>query len=459
MVMAQNKPQQQRALVVGLGDTGLSCVRYLVKEGWQVSVADTRDIPPHLSRLHSELPEVSIATGKFTNDTFTDTDLIVVSPGLSLKEKHLSWAIDHGKQVVGDVELFARSARAPVIAITGSNGKSTVTSLAGEIVRKAGMDVAVGGNIGTPVLDLLRDPEPEVYVLELSSFQLETLASLNARASVVLNISADHMDRYDSVSDYAETKSKIFHGDGVMVLNRDDPVVMAMVKGQRDVRTFGFGLPQSHKDYGLTEVNGEQWISAGQEPVMPVKEVRLIGKHNIYNVMAAFALCEAMGIAKEVIRETARTYSGLPHRCEVVAEHNGVGWINDSKATNVGATIAALNGMDRPVHLILGGEGKNADFSQLKDSVLAKAKTIVLIGKDADTIEQALTPMQNMVKAKDLEEAIQIAGERAVSGEAVLLSPACASFDMFENFVHRGETFRALAKSYIKHEKEGDSES
>lgn len=457
--MAQNKPQRQRALVVGLGDTGLSCVRFLVSEGWDVSVADTRDIPPQLSRLHSELPDVPITTGSFTNELFNDTELIIVSPGLSLKEKHLSWAIDHGKQVIGDVELFARTVRAPVIAISGSNGKSTVTSLVGEIATKSGLKTAVGGNIGVPVLDLLRQAEPDAYVLELSSFQLETLSSLNAKAATVLNVSADHMDRYNSISDYAETKKRVFNGDGVMVLNRDDPLVMAMAKEQRDIRTFGVAQPETDKDYGLTDISGEQWITAGPEPLVPVKEIQLIGTHNLYNVMAAVALCEVMGMDKKIIREAVKIYRGLPHRCEIVAEDKGISWINDSKATNVGATEAALGGMDRPVHLILGGEGKNADFSQLREIVSSKTKSVVLIGRDADKIEKALSPLPSIAKARDLGEAIQLAGKAAMSGEVVLLSPACASFDMFENFEHRGETFRDLVNQFIDKEKGSSSKS
>ena len=443
---AVNANDAKRALVVGLGLSGLSSARWLARHGHTVTVADSRLHPPGLGALHAELPGVAVHIGPFEPARFRDTDLLVVSPGLSVREPAIAEAVGHGVEVVGDVELFARVARAPVLAITGANGKSTVTSLVGEMCKEGGLDTAVGGNIGVPVLDLLREPEPDVYVLELSSFQLETTATLNARAATVLNVTPDHMDRYDSLADYAAAKARIFHGDGLMVLNADDPLVVNMTRPGRASVRFGAHPPASDIDYGLVMHNGELWLARGSRLLLPAGGVPLPGRHNLTNVLAAMALAEAMHVPLDAMKRAVARFHGLHHRTELVVEHDGIRWIDDSKGTNVGATVAALTGMDSPVVLIAGGDGKGADFRGLREPVAKQARAVVLIGRDAALIEQALSGAVPVVHARDMLAAVREARKLAQPGDVVLLSPACASFDMFRNYEHRGQVFAAAVR-------------
>jgi UDP-N-acetylmuramoylalanine--D-glutamate ligase len=431
----------KRALVVGLGLSGLSSARWLARQGYAISVVDSRAQPPGLAALHAELPEIRAHTGGFDPTLFRDPGLLVVSPGVSVQEPVIAEAVTRGVDVVGDVELFARTARAPVLAITGANGKSTVTSLVGEMCKEAGLDTAVGGNIGVPVLDLLRTPEPEVYVLELSSFQLETTTSLNARAATVLNITPDHMDRYATLNDYVAAKARVFRGDGLMVLNADDPRVDGMAQGGRSVVRFGSGAPASEIDYGLVTHGGETWLARGARLLLPTASLPLPGRHNALNVLAAMALAESMHVPLDAMKRAVARFHGLHHRTEFVLERHGVRWYDDSKGTNVGATVAALSGMDVPVVLIAGGDGKGADFSGMRAPVAARARAVVLIGRDAPLIEQALADVVPVVNARDMHAAVREAARLAQPGDAVLLSPACASFDMFRNYEHRGQVF------------------
>jgi len=440
-VAMAKQDETRRALVVGLGVSGLSSARWLSRHGYRVTVLDSRDQPPGLAALHAELPGVTVHTGAFDPEYFRDPGLLVVSPGISLREPVIADAVARGHEVVGDVELFARTARAPVLAITGSNGKSTVTSLVGEMCKEAGLDTAVGGNIGVPVLDLLRDPEPDVYVLELSSFQLESTYSLDARAATVLNLSPDHMDRYRSLPEYAGAKARIFRGQGQLVLNADDPQVMAMTLPGRSTVRFAARPPASEIDYGLVRHNGESWLARGQRLLMPVSAIPLPGRHNQMNVLAAMALAEAVHVPLDAMKRAVGRFRGLHHRTELVLERNGVRWIDDSKGTNVGATVAALGGMEEPVVLIAGGDGKGADFSELREPVRRHARAVVLIGRDAGLIEAALGQDVPVVRAGDMQSAVAAADRLAQPGDVVLLSPACASFDMFRNYEHRGQVF------------------
>jgi UDP-N-acetylmuramoylalanine--D-glutamate ligase len=439
----------KRALVVGLGLSGLSSARWLARHGYAVTVVDSRPTPPGLAALHAELPGVEVHTGGFEPALFGDPGLRVVSPGVSLKEPVIAEAGAHGIEVVGDVELFARAVRAPVLAITGANGKSTVTSLVGEMCREAGFDTAVGGNIGVPVLDLLRVSEPEVYVVELSSFQLETTASLNARAATVLNLTPDHMDRYASVQEYAAAKARIFRGDGLMVLNADDPRVMAMSLPNRSTVRFGERPPAGDADYGLVSHNGELWLARGARLLLPATAVPLPGQHNLMNVLAAMALAESMHVPLDAMKRAVTGFQGLHHRTELVAERDGVRWIDDSKGTNVGATVAALSGMDGPVILIAGGDGKGADFTELRAAVAKRARAVVLIGRDAALIEAALGGVVPVERAADMQAAVRAASRLARPGDIVLLSPACASFDMFRNYEHRGQVFAQAVREVV----------
>jgi len=442
MNSARDAMTANQALVVGLGLTGRSCIRFLAARGYSVTGVDTREAPPLLEELRAEFPGTVFHTGALPAALFERPGLLVVSPGVSVHEAAIARAAARGVQPIGDIELFARAARAPVIAITGSNGKSTVTSLVGAMCREAGMDVAVGGNLGTPALDLLRTPEAELYVLELSSFQLETTRSLNARAAAVLNVSPDHLDRYGSFEEYATAKARIFNGRGVMVLNADDPVVQAMVLPGRRVVRFGLHPPQDESDYGLIMRNGgDEWLARGARALMPVGEVPLAGRHNLANVLAAMALGEAAEVPYDAMKRAVLSFRGLPHRTELVAERDGVRWINDSKGTNVGATVAALAGMTAPVVLIAGGDGKGQDFAPLQPAVAEHARAVVLIGRDAPLIEQALAGSAPIEHAQDLADAVRLARACARPGDVVLLSPACASFDMFRNYEHRGEEF------------------
>lgn len=432
----------KRVLVLGLGDTGISAVRYLKSRGIAVSAADSRENPPRAS----ELQDIAVAAGPFRPEILEGIDLVLISPGLSLQEPVVKRAKEAGIPVIGDVELFAReiSARDPapkLIAITGSNGKSTVTAMAGEICGKSGMDTVVAGNIGLPVLETL-DRKPFVYVLELSSFQLETLESLDARAAVVLNISEDHLDRYASIEEYAKAKSAIFRGNGIQVLNRDDPATLAMLLPGRKHLTFGSSLPQGDAEYGLIREGGEIFLARGSRRLMKSSELRVAGLHNALNALAALALCSCLDIPEVIQLQALREFRGLPHRVEKIGELRGVSFFDDSKGTNVGATVAALNGLDGKAVVILGGDGKGQDFSPLKEAVENHARAVVLIGRDAPVIQKAISGVRvPILSAKDMQEAVSSAFGAAIEGDAVLLSPACASFDMFRNYVHRAEAF------------------
>ncbi len=441
---------QSSAVVVGLGSTGLSCVRFLVDNGYSVSVVDSRAQPPMRTMLEQRYPGVPLQCG-IDSESLKRADLVVVSPGVSIRHAAIQSAMAEGTEVLGDVELFARQAAAPVIAITGSNGKSTVTALVGDICRAAHIDVSVGGNIGVPVLDLLAPGVrvPEIYVLELSSFQLETTFSLAPRAAAILNLSPDHMDRYPDMDAYARAKGRVFGKDGVAVVNRDDPATLGLVPANRRLLTFGSSCPRDTNEFGLIKREGSEWLSRGEDALMPCEQIPLIGHHNRLNVLAAMALASVVDVPESAMVAAVRRFKGLPHRSEILLRKDGVSWINDSKATNVGATAAALNGSDSPVVLIAGGEGKHADFSNLVDPVSRRARAVVLFGKDADLIADAIRDAVPCRKVDTLREAVLAAREFAQAGDAVMLSPACASFDMFENFEQRGDVFRRLVRELV----------
>jgi UDP-N-acetylmuramoylalanine--D-glutamate ligase len=442
----------RKTLVLGLGDTGLSCARWLAARGAIVSVADSREQPPHAQALREALPGVPLHCGPFEDSVLQAADMLVASPGVPLAEPAVARALQKGIEAVGDVELFARAVKGSqtkLIAITGSNGKSTVTAMCGAMSEAAGKATCVAGNIGLPVLDALMDieagrmPVPEVWALELSSFQLETTASLAADAATVLNISEDHLDRYAGMDAYAAAKARIFSGHGVQVLNRDDARVMAMaLPGRRQV-SFGLHSPVSSSDFGLRD----GMLCRGPEALMAASDLPVAGLHNAANALAALALTTPIELPLSGLLQGLAQFKGLPHRVEFVDEIVGVRFYDDSKGTNVGATEAALYGMDRKVVVILGGDGKGQDFSPLREAVAANARAVVLIGRDAPIIEKAIAeagvPME---KASTMKAAVELAFELASEGEAVLLSPACASWDMFRNYAHRAEVFVAAVR-------------
>ena len=447
--------KDKQVLVLGLGDTGLSALRWLHRQGARLSVADTRETPPGVATLQAELPSVKLHIGAFTEVVFNDAEVIVISPGVPMAEPMVQAAVDRGVPVVGDVELFAqyKPAGAKVIAITGANGKSTVTTLVGEMCKAAGLKTVVAGNIGLPVLDTLNGDLPDVYVLELSSFQLETTSSLNAEAATVLNISEDHMDRYEGLDDYAQAKARVFFGKGVQVLNRQDDWSMSMALQGRAVVKFGLDGAANDSDFGLVTQAEDTQLMRGQKALLATSEMKIAGLHNAANALAAMALCEAIGVPQAAMIKALREYKGLPHRVEWVANISNVAFYDDSKGTNVGATYAALQGLVGPndtkkIVLIAGGDGKGQDFSPLADIVAKNARAVVLIGRDAPQIETALSGAKvNLIKAESLEMAVKAAFGLAEAGDAVLLSPACASFDMFRNYVHRAEVFVESVKA------------
>jgi UDP-N-acetylmuramoylalanine--D-glutamate ligase len=427
-----------RVLVLGLGDTGLSVARWVERHGAAARVADTRAAPPRAKDFAGDL-----RTGAFRNELLEAVDLVCISPGLSLDEPMIREALRRNLPVLGDTELFAWRNTSKVLAVTGTNGKTTVTSLTGHLLRTAGVDCEVAGNIGPAVLEaaMKRAALPATWVLELSSYQLETTWSLRPEAAAMLNLSEDHLDRYAGLEEYAAAKARVFLGAGLQVLNRDDPRSLAMaVPGARSV-TFGLDAPLSAQDFGV--VNG--WLQRGSQPLVAVSELKLHGAHNVLNALAACALAGTT-LPLDAMAQGLRTFKGLPHRLQLVATRRGVQWYDDSKGTNVGATIAALKGLARPVVLILGGDGKGQDFSPLKRAVQSFARKSLLIGRDAPLIEKALTGLPTE-RCASLEEAVARAGRHAAPGDAVLLSPACASFDMFRDYRHRGQAFAAAVRA------------
>lgn len=446
--MAIGTTQAGKILIVGLGKTGLSCARYLASQGLDFAVTDNRDNPPGLQQIRDEMPDVPVFVGGFNPEVFAAASQLVVSPGVSLQEPQLRAARERGAELLGDIELFARetggAAEIPVVAITGSNGKSTVTTLVGEMARAAGLNVAVGGNLGSPALDLL-DPAVQLYVLELSSFQLDTTRSLKAAAAVVLNISPDHMDRYADLDAYTASKAVIFQGAAIGIINRDDPRVAAMAGIARGQLGFTLEAPEG-EDFGIGRQAGSAWLCQGERPLLAVSELLIPGRHNQANALAALALGSAVDLPMPVMLKTLREFQGLPHRTQFIAEKRQLRWYNDSKGTNVGATIAALDGMhpevgDSRTVLIAGGDCKGADFSALAPVVERTARAVVLIGRDAPIIEAALHDRVPLIHAGSLPEAIERAVQLGRPGDRVLLSPACASFDMFRNFEARGDAF------------------
>ncbi|MCX4193447.1 UDP-N-acetylmuramoyl-L-alanine--D-glutamate ligase [Methylophaga sp. OBS1] len=442
-----NKLTHKSCLIIGLGQTGLSCARFLADRALSVAVMDTREQPPALTTLQQDYPQVLIKTGALELDWMLKADLIILSPGVDPRLPEIRAAREAGIEMVGDIELFARYADAPVVAITGSNGKSTVTTLLALMAQLAGKNTRTGGNLGTPALDLLEETAPDFYILELSSFQLETVCSLNAFAAVVLNVSPDHLDRYDSVEDYQRAKQKIFNGDGVMVINRDDPIVSAMADGSRI--QIGFSLHQTEGvDFGLLQKDGETWLAEGNEPLLAASQMKMVGTHNLANALAALALGSAMALPMSAMLTALQAFKGLPHRCRLVRELDGVRWFNDSKATNIGACVAAIEGLagNGPIVLIAGGVGKDQNFSELTRTLKKAVRAVVLMGEDADKIAAIVPPGVETRLAVDLNDAVSQARQAAQQGDSVLLSPACASFDMFSGYVERGDKFEQAVR-------------
>lgn len=434
-----------RSIVVGLGRTGMSCARYLCARGLDFAVTDSRATPPESAALEQLAPDAEVRFGSFDEALLDGATRVIASPGVSLREPFLMSAAVRGVPIVGDIELFVREARAPIAAITGTNGKSTVTTLVARMAEAAGKRVLAGGNLGRPALDLLDEPTPDLYVLELSSFQLDTTRSLHAAVAVVLNVTPDHMDRYASLEEYAASKARIFERCEAAVVNLDDPTVRAMP--YRAARVLGFSvMADSSADYYAVPQGDDVALMHQRERLLLMSELKIAGMHNVANALAALAMCDALRLPFEPCIRVLREFTGLPHRSQWVADIAGVRYVNDSKGTNVGATLAAVAGMPGSLVLIAGGQGKGQDFAPLAAALRTKVRHAVLIGQDAKLLEAALRGCVSTELGRDMDDAVQRAARAARAGETVLLSPACASLDMFRDYGHRGEVFAAAVR-------------
>ena len=430
------------AIVVGLGKTGLSCFRYLSNQGLSVAITDSRETPPELSKLKEEFESAPTYLGQINEEALLASDQIILSPGISLDHKSIKLSIENNIPVFGDIELFCQEAKAPIIAISGSNGKITVTTMVAEMTLSAGLKTYVGGNIGTPALDLLDDTIPDLYVLELSSFQLETTFSLNAHASVVLNISPDHMDRYSSFHEYADAKKRIYLGQGFMVVNKDEEYFHSIIDDSREIIYFTLTEPEEG-NYGLIMHDKEIWLSHGSKKIINKNQLKIKGEHNVSNALAAMALAETVNVPKDIMTSVLKEFVGLAHRCQLIKVINGVGWYNDSKATNVEACIASIKGLSEHGNIILiaGGDSKKADLSCLHTIIEKYVKKVFLLGLDANKLASVIGPDVEKEFVKNMNEAVAEADKIADSGDLVLLSPACSSLDMYMDYQQRGDAF------------------
>lgn len=441
MTKSQNVHLDQRYLVVGLGLTGYSVACYLLQHGYECKVQDNREQPPFLAALLKIYPDVEVIQQELSEAIVRTTDCLVVSPGVSIRSPLLKKVTESGRRIIGDIELFAEAATKPVLAITGSNGKSTVTTLLGKMIEADGKVAGVGGNIGVPALDLLaRDHELDFYVLELSSFQLETTATLKPLVATVLNVSEDHMDRYDNLQDYQRCKKTIYRQAQICISNLDDARTR---HAQNDVM---FSIKSVQAPYHLMH-RPQAMLAIRGRAVIDVAELKLKGRHNWANCLAAMALAEQAGISQGAIKSALKAFPGLLHRSQWVARIKGVDWINDSKATNPGATRAAIEGIDAPVILLAGGQSKDADMGQLCQALNQHVKQVIVFGEDAMLMQSAWQDCVPVQRVANLSEAIQQASQKAKAGDIVMLSPACASFDQYPGFAARGEHFCELVRA------------
>ena len=435
----------------------MTCAQFLTKQGVPVAITDSRKQPPGLEELVQALPQVPLSLGKLDAELLQQATEIVISPGVAATEPVIAQCVELGIPVIGDIELFARHVTAPVVAITGSNGKGTVTTLVGNMAKHAGIKVSVGGNIGMPALSLLLQEPAELYVLELSSFQLETTTSLKPVAAVVLNVSEDHMDRYESLEQYRAVKQTVYRHCDNAIFNRDDPLSVNDFKAGKypaKKQTFSFGLePPKNDEFGVCWQAEKSYLAFGSQLLLATQEMQVPGRHNWSNALAAMALAKAIGLPEQAMQQALREFTGLPHRCQAIANAQGVGWFNDSKGTNVGATVAALEGLGVDISgklvLIAGGMGKGADFSLLRAPLQTYVRELILLGEDAKKIASQLDSVVPISYVSGISEAVSLAHSKAQPGDAVLLSPACASFDMFSGFAHRGDVYTSTVKELL----------
>jgi UDP-N-acetylmuramoylalanine--D-glutamate ligase len=447
MINAKNNIQ----VIVGLGKTGLSCAHHLAGQGIEFAITDSREDPPGLTEIKQHFPHAFLSLGRLDTNLCQQAERLIISPGVSLREPAIANAIAKHIPVIGDIELFAQHIQAPVIAITGSNGKSTVTTLVGEMAQQAGLNVCVGGNLGTPALNLISTQEPDLYVLELSSFQLETTFSLKPYAAVLLNLSEDHMDRYDDLKNYLAAKQRVYHRCKYAIINRQENLLWKNL-GLKNLISFGLDAPVQ-QNFGLRNVGDKWYIAQGDTLLLETKALKIKGRHQLVNATAALALGFATGLPMPAMLNALCSFEGLAHRCQWIANYKNVDWYNDSKATNVAAAQASLEGLGAEVTgkliVIAGGQGKNANFFPLRNAMQKYVRQLILIGQDASLMEDALKNTTHIEITSSLEKAVALAKAAAQPGDAVILAPACASFDMFKNFEHRGEVFITAVKNIL----------
>lgn len=440
---------QEFQVIVGLGLTGFSVAEYFAARNIPFAVTDSRQKPPKLAEFTKAYPDIQLSVGQLDDALLDKADRLIVSPGLSLQQPALARQIAQGKPVIGDIELFAQAAKAPIISITGTNAKSTVTTLVGEMAKTAGLNVKMGGNLGIPALQLLNDPAAELFVLELSSFQLETTQRLHSKVASVLNVTPDHMDRYPTLQDYANAKQRIYMNCDVAVCNHNDSSTDCGDQYREKKLWFTLDRP-GENEFGLLNVRNEVYLAHEDNILMPVRELPVLGRHYQANALAALAIGHGFGLSKAAMLKTLVEFKGLPHRCQLVRERDGIYWYNDSKGTNVGATLAAIEGlgseMQGKIVLIAGGVGKSADFSPLVIPIEKYVKSVILIGEAAPILAAVIGDRVDTQMAASMEEAVSLCDRVAKSGDSVLLSPACASLDMFNNFEHRGNVFAEIVQ-------------
>ena len=437
-------------VVAGLGISGVAAVNFLHKQGYRVAVTDSRQNPPG----HDQIPaEIQTSFGELDLELLLSAEEIVISPGLDPKIEQIQEAVKQGIPVVSEIQILRRATDKPIVAITGSNAKSTVTTLMGIMAQAAGKKVAVGGNLGRPALDLTND-DPELYILELSSFQLEATSNLNADVAVVLNMSEDHLDRHGDMFGYHTAKHRIFQGVKKVVYNRDDSLTRPLVPDATPMQSFGLNAPDMNQFGILKDTDGTIWLARGRERLLKSEDMYIQGTHNVANALACLALGEAIDLPLDTMLETLKTFKGLEHRCEFVKEVNQVRYYNDSKGTNIGATLAAIDGLGAAIEvkggkvaIILGGQGKGQDFTALRESLTKYVKVAVLIGEDAPIIEQAINGTTTLLHAQTFKEAVELCQKNTQANDVVLLSPACASFDMFTGYPQRGHQFVELVNA------------
>ncbi len=435
-------------LVMGMGLTGASCARYFAARGIVAAFVDTRDEPPGMDAILDVMPDARIQIGRQPSILPPTIEKIVISPGFDMESALLAQARKRGIKIASDIDLFIRECVVPIVAITGSNGKSTVTSMLGESLTAVGLSAAVGGNIGTPALDLLGN-KADVIALELSSFQLERSRAVPAAAAVILNISPDHLDQHGAMADYRAAKARIYEDCRHAVVNRDVPDLARLVRRGIPVTTFGLDRPAAGQ-LGLRRTPRGECIARGDDLLISIDELPLIGRHNLSNAMAALALGAALGANLHGMAQALKRFHGLAHRMQVVSTAGGVTWIDDSKATNVEAALASLTGIEGPVILIAGGDAKGAEFSLLAAALEACSGTVLLIGRDARRMAKELAGSCELQVVADMRAAVAVALQIAKPGHTVLLAPACSSLDMYRNFAERGDAFVAAVRELAR---------